>query len=247
MILNQNMVAIHQPNFLPWLGYFHKMNLADTFIVHDDVQLNWRGYTRRVPIRSSLDTNELTWIYAPIPGILKDHNIHEIQLPNTQTAWQKILTQIHSIYAKAPFFEQVFPILERFNCPNQISLKEFNMSLINLIGNKLGINTLQLISSDYSVAGKGTDKLIGLIKASGHRRYLSGIGGRNYQDEKVFEASGIELMYVDGPATIESLTQEFSGAIAEASVIDWLCMFGWEAVENILHKRLNKEYVVTYK
>ena len=104
-------VAIHQPNFIPWLGYFSKINQSDKFIILDTVDLqigNANSITNRTRIKTQ--QGEL-WLTIPIKKS-ESKLIHSIQMDNKQPWQKKILKSIQMAYSKAPQFNSIFPIFE---------------------------------------------------------------------------------------------------------------------------------------
>ena len=98
-------VAIHQPNFMPWLGYFHKMSMVDIFILLDDVQVpQGKSFASRALVKNNL--GEL-WVTVPTIDKSDKKNFHEIQIVNSN--WKaKTHKTIKLAYQKSPFFNTYF-------------------------------------------------------------------------------------------------------------------------------------------
>ena len=238
---NEKVVAIHQPNFLPWLGYFHKMNNCDVFVFHDDVELNWNGHTRRIQIRSNPTTNEMDWINLPVPGVDKHTYINEITLPDDEKAFENILDKIKGCYGGTPHFKQVFPTIRR--CINQ---KEKNLALYNqkavvILSKLLDIKPKIVISSELGTEGRGQDKVINILKALGNNNYLSGMGAVSYQLNEVFEKNKIDLNYLDSAQDLGKLNKKEPHLLLNASILDCLFYKGIDWVIATLNSIKTKE------
>jgi len=180
-----NVVAIHQPNFMPWLGYFYKIAQSDVFIFLDDVQFQKKGasYTNRVSININGEEKYLT---IPVKRKNGVWNINETEFLDQK--WRKkVISSLQGNYAKAKYFKENKEFI--FNLINYESqdLADFNINFIENILKKLDIKTLIVNSSDYNLKTTSTQRLIDLIKVVKGNVYLSGSGGDNYQDKKLYE------------------------------------------------------------
>lgn len=188
--------AIHQPNFLPWIGYFYKMLKCDRFILLDDVQFVRRSYTNRVNIRTPAGKQ---WITIPVKQkgrylqLVKDVELE------TSLQWQKkVLGTLQSAYGRAPFFKTYFPALSAIVQENCSFLAEMNTRLIQWVAGILELSTPILKSSELpGVSGASTERLVNICRAVGADRYLSGFGGQKYQEEVIFNQHQVELVVYD--------------------------------------------------
>lgn len=189
-------VAIHQPNFLPWLGYFAKIAASDVFIVMDNAQFPKKGgsWSNRVKLRVA---GNAAWVTVPIVRAYHGvRTVHEMQIDNGSPWRGKLLKTIRMNYAQAPFIDSVFPLLEKIISFETESLAEFNLFGIRTIGETLGLHTSRLaIGSTLSVTGAATDLLIDMVKAVAGTTYLCGGGASGYQDDDAFGRAGIRLQY----------------------------------------------------
>lgn len=187
-------IAIHQPNYMPWAGYFYKMAMSDVFVLLDNVQYEKNGMTNRVRVKTSQGP---LWLTVPVkrtfPSLVKDVEIADFA--QTRERHQKT---IEMNYKRAPFFDFLFPGLVDIFGRDWTKLSLMNTALIMFLREKLGIVTRIEIASHYpEISGKGDDCLIALCKLFHGDLYLSGTGGKNYQNEKKFEEAGIRLAYSD--------------------------------------------------
>ena len=193
----QTIVAIHQPNYLPWLGYFHKISQCDCFVFHDNVELSKSSPTRRVPIRAHRNSTSKNWLTVPLK-YNSDFSLIKDLFIDHNTSWpQKHLNKIKTVYAKYPYFdENIDFITSLFSEMGQYKgLAGLNMFLILKLMNHLNINTPTIRSSKLPVFGRKSSYNIALVKKLGGSIYLSGKGAKKYQSKTEFEQAGIILKY----------------------------------------------------
>jgi WbqC-like protein family len=215
-------VAIHQPNFLPWLGYFQKMALCDRFIYLDTAPFTRNGLQNRNRIVTPRGEQWLT-----VPVLSKGHHgdkTSDIRI-NHQVSWQrKHLKTLQSCYGKADHWDDIFPQLSGIYSRKDDQLVDFNYRLLHLCRELLGITTPVECASRLPENGVGSERLLSLIKAVNGKTYLSGSGGQNYLDEKLFAEQGITLIYqAYQPEPYPQLSAAF---IPGMSVVDALFCLG---------------------
>jgi hypothetical protein len=189
-------VAIHQPNFLPWLGYFAKISSCDVFIIYDDCPLSKPSWTNRVKI---LERSGPQWLTVPV--IARQHT----QIPlyavpvNDMTPWRKkaerTLTQA---YRKTPFFDEAaelfFPVLRDRALDHLTTLNEV---MIQRVSEMLGISARFIRASCLPASNaRATERLVELVQAVQGTQYLSGDGAESYIDTNLFNDFGIDLRYL---------------------------------------------------
>jgi hypothetical protein len=182
-------VAVHQPNFVPWCGYFAKMRSADLFILQDDVQFSRGGYVNRSQVITTKGPN---WLTIPVPKGSTGLLINELRFGDQR--WSKDhLKALSMSYGKTPHFTEVMSLIEAgFQTPSD-TLSAFNMRMIRAIAEYLGIECEFRVSSELKPEGKADDRLVDLMRIVGGTTYVSGAGGQNYQEEGKFEAAGFAL------------------------------------------------------
>ncbi len=192
-------VAIHQPDLLPYSGFWFKMVSVDRFVlaVHDQFQKH--GYQRRVSMRGSWCSHQLVGKPSLIP-------IEDVVVA---PGWQERLVQvIRGRYAGARYFTARSPeLLAAIEAAEGRTLDEVNLALIHVIRDLLGIDT-ELVTTPPP-SGRGIDRLIEQVSSVGGTSYLSGTGGSAYLGDdaaEVFGAHGIELRWSDHrPVTGDSI------------------------------------------
>lgn len=200
-------IAIHQPNYLPWMGYFDKMRKCDTFVVFDDVQLPMGGhsYETRCIIQGK---------NGPITLNIPVEDRGHLQIRDTRLApgrWRtKHLKSIALNYPESDLIDQLADIYNR----DWKMLLDFNLTLIRLLADRLGIKSRIMLSSELGIRETGTNKILGIIKALGGDTYISGTGNgsRRYVCDCVFGAHGVRVIWhqYSGPniSVIDSLLRQ---------------------------------------
>lgn len=191
-------IAIHQPNFFPWLGYFHKILNCDRFVFLDDVQNPRTGsgtWTNRVRI---LLNGEARWFTVPVRREASGmSSIQEIRFFDFQKFKTGFFATLKCNYGKTAHFTEVCSVFEDCFINEPEYLADFNRACVTLIASELGVPQDRFVRSSQLDTGDtaGTGRLIAIVRALGGDCYLSGGGASGYQDDTEFEREGIELQY----------------------------------------------------
>ena len=224
-------VAIHQPNFLPWIGYFHKISLVDTFVFFDDVQFP-RGKTfgNRVKIKTN---NGESWLTVPVlsKGDMADFNAMMI---NSSSPWQrKSMKTIELSYKKAPYFEMYREGFSRVFLEPYERLTDLNIALVKYISGVIGLKASFALSSGISESSglTGDDKILAILRALGATTYISGkgAGSTRYIDEERFRKENIAIEWQQYSSP--QYSQLWGEFIPDLSVIDLLFNCGPDSQE----------------
>lgn len=187
-------IAIHQPNFFPWLGYFDKIARSDLFIFLDDVQYQKTGGTWSNRVKLLL-SGEPHWATAPIER--KFHgvrNVNEIYFKESDPWRVKLLRSLELNYRRHPFFVETMHVIEPLILEPRSNLAEFNSNAIISIAKQFGIQKERFLwSSKLQKTGRSNALLTALTLAVGGQVYMCGGGADGYQDEQVFVDSGLVL------------------------------------------------------
>jgi len=193
--MESNKVTIHQPEHLPWTGFFHKMALADTYVLLDSVQFtknNWQN-------RNRLIDNQGNIFWATVPVRLEGHinsTIADVEISSDVPAWRKkYWARLEQAYSKTPFYRQYEEELHEILFTEYIKLVDLNCRLIDFFRKELGINNRILRSSELSPEGKRSTLLLDICKKLNATVYLSGPSGRDYLEKEIFAEAGIALEY----------------------------------------------------
>ncbi len=190
----------HQPNYLPYPGFFEKILRADTFLIVDTVQFVKRGefgWIHRNRIHA--DTPEgWAWLTVPVITHGRYHqSIAETRIDNRLPWRRKHWKGIQARYRNSPGFPEFAPVLAPIYEREWDSLGLLNETLIREILGFLGIGTRIVRLSDMGARGRSTELIINFCRDLGATEYLSGRHGRDYLDEAEFDRAGIGLLYQD--------------------------------------------------
>jgi hypothetical protein len=181
--------------FLPWIGLFEQVRLADVFIHYDDVQLpQGRSFMSRVQIKTP---NGVSWLTVPIERSKSGKLLNEVVLFGQGDWRSKHLKTIRHAYAKTPYFDLMFEIVEKIYSYATDHLSEFNINAIQQIAQWLGLSPRFMRSSLTGVEGASTQRLVDLCKYVNCETYVTGHGALKYLDHQRFEEMGISARYMD--------------------------------------------------
>jgi len=188
-------ISCHQPNYLPYLGYFDKMEKSDIFVLFDDVQV---PTDKEFVVRNSIKgPNGIIELIVPIKN--KEDKILIKDAFVAGNNWQKKhFKSIVDSYQKAPYFKKYIGELERFYRIDWKKLSDLNFTLICILKDFLGIKTKLVFSSDLGLENlQGEEKILGIIKKLGGDTYISGtgVGSKRYIIPEDFEREGIKLIW----------------------------------------------------
>jgi hypothetical protein len=213
--------AIHQPQYFPYPGFFHKLKLADVFVIMDNVQYDKR-FTNRNKILNPQGPLELT---IPINKAHKFAPNSAVEINNKIQWRQEHWKKIELSYSKSPFYRLYRDYLKQLYEREWSLLFEIDLETIRKTMEWLGIGIPIVKGSELAVEGNSTEWLIGACKKVGADTYVSGIGGRSYLNESLFEKSGVKLLYQAYSAT--PYPQRFSETfVPNLSILDMLANVG---------------------
>jgi hypothetical protein len=223
-------VAVMQPTYLPWMGYFDLMDQVDTFVLLDDVQFSKQSWQQRNRIKTA---QGLTWLSVPV--LTKGRNGQRIS--DVQTSDQHFVTKhvksIEQSYCNAPGFADFMPAIKAAYDANQHSLLALNHALINCVRDALGIETPVLSSTDIEVRDERRYRVADICQSLGATTYISPLGALSYlvEDSGAFEEVGIGLCFhrYDHP----TYAQPYPPFTASAAAIDLVFNTGPQALSTL--------------
>lgn len=224
-------VACHQPNYLPWPGFFYKMMACDAFVLMDSCQFPLgRSFVNRNRIK--IPPSRFVWLTVPVKRKGRGlQNINEVQVDNGVDWQRRHLGALNHFYAKAPFFNTYVDFFRSWYHKRWDRLNTLNLEIIYFFKGLLGIDTKLYFLSNLGLGGGGSSLLVGVSKALGADIYLSGYAGRKYIDEGLFENEGIKVEYYNfKPPVYPQLWGDF---LYNLSIIDLVLNCGDKAVEII--------------
>jgi hypothetical protein len=229
-------VAIHQPNFFPWLGYFDKMARSDVFIFFDDVQFPKTGGTWANRVKM-LVAGEARWVTAPISRAFHGvAQINNIEWADEQPWRSKLLKTLVANYSRVPHYRETMAWLEPLILLPENNLARYNMAVIRAIADRIGLrNDHCVTSSSLGGQGQASDLLIDLTRKVDGDCYMCGGGASGYLEDKAFAVVGVELRYQSfaHPIYTQHGEREF---IPGLSVVDALMNLGFDGVSQLLRR-----------
>ncbi|GBF33459.1 hypothetical protein DCCM_2560 [Desulfocucumis palustris] len=207
-------ISGHQPNYLPWLGYFHKMKSCDLFVILDDVLHSRGAITNKNKIKGPEGARLLS-----VPLAQKKVPIKDVTILNGSRWHNKHWNSLRTCYAKAPYWKDYQNLLlPIYDNPGE-KLADFNLRLIKVISKILGISTPLVRSSEIpGITGSKGTKIINICKHFGADICLSGTGARDYNDEDEFARNHIRLVYQEFECP--DYPQLWGGFIPNLSALD---------------------------
>jgi hypothetical protein len=192
------LVAIHQPNYLPWLGYLDRMATADLFIVLDHVQFERRNYQNRTQI---LLEGEARWLTVPVVQLSQKERIIDKRVDNSEGGsrlWgPNHFKTLRYAYRKSPYFERYAPRLKELLEAPWDRLLDLNMAMLEFMRDVFEIRTPLRLSSQMDADGARSELLLNLCREVGpDTTFLGGLGGsRRYLDQEAFASAGIGVRW----------------------------------------------------
>lgn len=193
-------IAIHQPHYLPWLGYLDRMRQADLFVILDHVQFERRNYQNRTKI---LSEGEARWLTVPVIQKSQLERVIDKRIDNLTSdekhQWDhKHCQVIRHAYRDAPYLDLYLPRLQAILETRPEHLADLDQATLDFLRDAFDIRTPLIRSSELAVVGQRSDLILEICQAVGATVYLAGMGGsRNYLDRKAFSEAGIELAWQD--------------------------------------------------
>jgi hypothetical protein len=189
-------IAIHQPHFLPWLGYLHRMAQVDAFVLLDHVQFERRNYQNRTMIRMN---GEARWITVPVLQHSQKERILDKQVDNRLEGskwWSAIhFSTLRHAYGEAGFFSAYAPQLKKLFERRFERLVELDQAGLDFLREAFGIDTPLVKSSELAVEGARGDLILNICRALGADGLMVGFGGsRGYLDTDAFARAGVRIV-----------------------------------------------------
>jgi hypothetical protein len=217
-------VAAHQPNFAPWLGFFDKAKAADVLVLLDTVQFIKRGYQNRARIKGNAGPQ---WLTVPVVSKGRyDQATSDVEIEES-TNWRGVhLRTLRSVLAKAPHRDALLDVVEPIYARDGTHrLVDLNLALLRAVACGFGLTTRLVLASDLELSGSSTELMVSLTKSVGGDVYLSGPTGRRYLEPPLFSDAGLELRYHEfTPGEYPQLHGPF---VAGLSCLDYIANCGF--------------------
>jgi hypothetical protein len=221
-------LAIMQPYFFPYIGYWQLIASVDNFVIYDDVNYIKQGWINR----NNIVANNSTYLISmQLIGASSFKLINEIKVGNNLT---KLLKTIEQTYRKSPYFENAFPVIQEIFINNEKNLAKFLMFSIKTICDYLEIKTNLMVSSELEKDNtlKAQNKIISICKSLQVKQYINAIGGRELYAKDAFSKEGIELLFIKSNAIeYRQFREQF---VPNLSIIDILMFNDQSVVQSYL-------------
>ncbi len=229
-------ISVHQPAYLPWLGYFHKIMLSDQFIFLDTVQFEKNSFNNRNKIKTP---KEALWLSVPVlTKNYKEKKFHEIEI--AQEDWnKKHFKTIVLNYKNSTYFDHYIDQMEQILIKNHYQfLADLNFDLLVFFLDVLNIKTTILKSSQHDFKGTKSELILNICKELGATGHIFGALGKNYVDENIFKSHGLKVFYQNYQHPVYK--QLYGDFIPNLSIIDLLFNEGPRSKEIIMCNNQSK-------
>jgi len=226
-------LAIMQPYFFPYIGYWQLMNAVDKFVIYDDVNYIKRGWINRNKI---IENKEENYLILPLHKSSQNKLINEINIFEPQKNKEKIYHRICVAYKKAPYYKDVIYLLKEAILNTEVNLVQYLTNIIKIVNEYLEINTILIVSStlEKDNSKKGQEKIIEICSQLKADHYINPIGGTNLYDKKEFEKYGIKLSFLK---TEDIIYKQFDNEfIPNLSIIDVMMFNSKDDINKMLDK-----------
>lgn len=192
-------VAIHQPHFLPWLGYLDRVRRADAFVLLDHVQFERQNYQNRVQIKTGQGPR---WLTVPVLQDGRAERVADKLIDNGRDGRQrwgrKAFLTLRYSYEGAPFFRLYAPALEEILSARWQRLVDLDRRLLEFLMEALSIRKPVIMSSRLRVTGRKSELALEVCRALGADAFLGGMGAsRGYLDVAAFREAGVRVLWQD--------------------------------------------------
>jgi len=225
--IKNNTIVISQPFFFPWIGMFEQINFADTYVHYDDVQYSKGHFQDRVQIKTNDGSK---WLTVQKKEVRLGKKINEIRLEDKKNWRKSQLEFLKQVYKKAPFCSDTISLVEEVYSSNYNSLADISIASIETVLDYLGIKNNKIIkSSDLSIDGHSTERVLSICKHFNSNRYITGMGALNYFNFNLFEKENIHVEFIDyAKIPYPQLYGKFNPYV---SILDLIANTGKEGVD----------------
>ena len=223
--------VIHQPDFLPYIGYFHRLLSADLLVVLDNVQYlrGSKSWHNRDKIRTS---SGVGWLTVPTKKAPQKTDINTILISNDQNWRREHLSLLIHNYRKAMFFDEIFPYLERIYTGGEELLIDFTWKSVQVLMELFSIGIKWVFASETGASGSSNELLADILCKVGADTYLSGTGAQGYFKSEPFEQAGKKVIWQH--FVHPEYPQQFTPFIPYLSAVDLLFNCGIDKSQEIL-------------
>jgi hypothetical protein len=231
-----SIIAIMQPTYLPWMGYFDLMDQVDMFVFLDDVNVLKRSWGVRNRVKTKQGEFFLT---VPLSSnYSREFRLFlNTEIDYSQNWCKKHLGTIVQSYSKTSFFKEIYKDYENILKHHYATIRDLNIAIIDFFAKKIGIKTKQVLSSEINnIDGRKDDRLVNICNALGADQYLSPQGSAVYIESNspggAFPVANIDLFYhnFDHPV----YHQQGPVFLSQMCILDLLMNCGYEQALKII-------------
>jgi hypothetical protein len=230
-------LTAHQPSYLPWLGFFHKLAISDVYVSLDNVQFEKNSYVNRNKVKIP---NGVVWLTVPV--MTKGHfskTISDLKIDNS-TKWRIKHWKTLQLYQKAAYFENYRDFFEEIYEQNWELLVDLNEHVTRFFLKELGIDVKFLKSSELNLQERKSELIIEMCEKLNANMFVFGVLGKDYVNTVDFESRGIKAYFQEyNHPTYPQIWGDF---VSHLSVVDLLFNVGPEkAYEVIMRENIEKD------
>lgn len=228
-------ISAHQPSYLPWLGYFHKVSLCEKFVYFEHVPHSKKDFTTRNKIKTS--QGEM-WLTVPVSKN-NSNLICDLKIDNNMS-WKRVhIKSIENCYKRSTFFKDYFKDLENFYSKNYKNFSDMNFELTQLLFDFLGMKVDMIRSKDLNIHGTKNEGIFELMEILNAKQLVFGPNARDYIVEEDYKMRGIKYYFQE--YNHPEYLQRFGDFLPYMSVLDLLFNCGSKSLEIIKKNNVKKE------
>lgn len=194
-------VAIMQPYFFPYYGYYQMIGNVDFFVILDDVSFIKKGFINR-----NYFPNQERFT-VPLSKPSQNKLIKDTMISDTFPVWrQKFLANIENKYSKCFSFTKIYPLIENIMFRDYRTISQLSTSTLIEISSLLEFKTKIVLSSELQIEGRFDQKLINISKHLDAEVYINSVGGKTLYDKEKFRNNGIELKFIESKKAFNYVT-----------------------------------------
>jgi hypothetical protein len=189
-------VVISQPMLFPWVGMLEQIRLADVFVHYDDVQLSTGGFINRVEVKTH---QGMRWMTIPLAETRHGQTIRDVRVSTKEKFRKRHLAMLAQEYARAPHVADMLALVERVYSNDTDRLVDLLTASVTELSAYFGLHAGReaLWSSALGVPGKGTERVLDVVRRLSGTVYVTGHGARDYLDHESFDRAGVRVEYID--------------------------------------------------
>lgn len=226
-------IAIMQPYFAPYIGYFQLINAVDKFVFLDDVNFINKGWINRNYIQRG---GEKVLMTIPLKNASQNLHINDILVSNEHGWKRKLMSTFEHAYKKAPYYNDRMPLIHTIMDFEEIKISELAKRSITTICEELQLNT-QIIPSSFVYNNnslKGEERILDIVLKENAQTYINPIGGVELYNKNYFKENGVELYFIQtGEVMYKQIQNDF---VPHMSMLDVLMFNNNEEIKELLSK-----------